>query len=121
MTPIFNKKSLKPRRRSLRRRSTETERILWSRLRRRQFHGLKFFRQYSVENYILDFYCPKKKVAIELDGFHHYQPEQWAYDERRTKWISQFGITVVRYPNNVIKENLEGVWVDLEGKLSVEV
>ena len=67
----YNDQALKGVRRRLRRETTEAERVLWSKLRNRQFHGLKFYRQYGVEKYILDFYCPEKRLGIELDGGQH--------------------------------------------------
>ena len=67
----FNWPSAKTRRRSLRKSSTDAERKLWSKLRNKQLAGLKFFRQYSVGPYILDFYCPTLRLDIEADGGQH--------------------------------------------------
>ncbi len=74
---------------------TDVERTLWYYLRNRKFHGYKFRRQYPVLNYILDFYCTEKKLAIELDGSQHI--EQISYDEKRTDQLEALGIHVVRF------------------------
>ena len=68
MPLIYNKTGIKERRRELRKNQTDVERLLWKQIRNKNFFGLKFFRQYSVGAYIVDFYCPKLKLAIELDG-----------------------------------------------------
>jgi len=67
----FNIKSLKDRRRELRSNQTEFEKILWTSLRGRKLNGFKFHRQYSIGPYIVDFYCPFIRLAIEIDGGHH--------------------------------------------------
>jgi len=68
MKTARNAPILKQRRRDLRRNQTEAEKTFWSQVRNRQFYGLRFFRQYSIGPYILDFYCPKTNIAVELDG-----------------------------------------------------
>ena len=72
---IYNSSNLKPRRRQLRNRATETEVLLWNKLRRRQL-GFKFVRQYSVSGYVIDFYAPQIRLAIELDGEYHLNVNQ---------------------------------------------
>ncbi len=69
MNKIFNQNTQKEERRSLRRRSTKAERTLWQNLRERGFEGYKFRRQVSVGFFVLDFYCPELKLAIEVDGY----------------------------------------------------
>jgi very-short-patch-repair endonuclease len=72
MTEVFNKEELKARRRSLRKNMPKSEVILWSKLKNKQILGERFLRQYSVDQYILDFYCPRLKLAIEVDGDSHF-------------------------------------------------
>ncbi len=62
-------------------------------------HDEKFYRQYSVGPYILDFYCPKKKLAIEVDGSQHYEKENKEYDQTRTEFLSKQNIKVLRFTN----------------------
>jgi len=95
--------------RNLRRASTDVEARLWSRLRRGQLDGLSFRRQHSAGPYILDFYCPQLRLAIELDGGQHSEKAQRGRDERRSRWLQQCGVTELRFWNNDIMENLFGV------------
>ncbi len=97
------------RRRELRRNQTDAEKVLWARVRNKQFFGLKFFRQFSVGPYILDFYCPEKQLAVELDGGQHNLPEGKEYDAERTAYLYSHGINVVRFWNNEVLCELDGV------------
>jgi len=117
MNFLKNDPILKDRRRSLRRTQTDAERSFWSKVRNGQFHGLKFFRQYSVGPYILDFYCPEQKFAVELDGGQHNQPENIAYDAERTAFLTGHGISVVRFWNNEVLCEMEGVLESLTQRL----
>ena len=92
---IINDPSFKTRRRHLRKKQTDAEHKLWQRLRNKQVHGLKFYRQYSVGSYILDFYCPQRRIAIELDGSQHLAAKE--YDDNRTAYLQRSGITVIRF------------------------
>jgi very-short-patch-repair endonuclease len=103
---LYNNMSLKPRRRMLRNDSTEAEKILWKRLQRSQL-GVKFRRQHSVGNYILDFYCPEKKLAIELDGLVHKLSK--SLDEYRTRTLTEHEIKVIRFWNKEVEEEIEKV------------
>jgi very-short-patch-repair endonuclease len=85
----YNNQKLKPLRQALRRNQTDAERKLWNAIRRRQLLGLKFIRQYSVGNYILDFYCSEKRFAIELDGGQHADEENKKADDERTAYLNQ--------------------------------
>lgn len=95
--------------RHLRLNQTNCELILWQKLRSRQLANLKFRRQYPYPPYILDFFCIEQKLAIELDGGHHYDATQTAYDQRRTRYLNQQGIHVLRFSNLDILHNLAGV------------
>ncbi len=70
-----------------------------------QLEGFKFRRQPSMGNYIVDFYCPKKKLVVELDGQYHFDDRQVAKDEERTKYLNEKGITVIRIENKNVFEN----------------
>ncbi len=76
MNFIYNSFQLKSKRKLLRKNQTDAERKVWSYVRNKQVMGLKFFRQYGVGNYILDFYCPEKRIAIEIDGGHHNEHDE---------------------------------------------
>ena len=95
--------------RALRRHATPAERVLWDRLRRRQLEGLKFRRQHAVGSYIIDFFCPEARLGIELDGNHHYEREQHAYDRRRTDHLEAFGYRMLRFSNEEVLNETETV------------
>lgn len=103
----YNDKSLKQKRRHLRNNMTEQEIILWSYLRKRQLLGLKFIRQYSVDGFILDFYCPRVRLAIEVDGSHHAKQKE--YDNERTKYLKSINIEVLRFWNSEISSDISKV------------
>ncbi len=96
---LHNKKELTERRKELRNNATQAEKYLWYELKNSQILGKKFRRQHSVGNYIVDFYCPEKRLAIELDGEHHFEKEQKEYDEKRTEYLDSMGINVIRFKN----------------------
>ena len=83
--------------------------ILWSKLKGKALNGYRFRRQYSVRNFVLDFYCPKLKLAIEVDGESHFSDDAQLRDEERQRIIESFGITFMRFTNREIYENVEGV------------
>ncbi len=95
--------------RELRSNMTDAERALWSRLRRKQLNGYQFYRQKIIGNYIVDFYCPKAGLVIEVDGGQHYSEEMLEADRRRDDYIGGNGLTVMRFSNLEVRQNLEGV------------
>lgn len=96
-------------RQELRSSLTKPEVILWSCLKGRQFYGYKFRRQHGTGRYIVDFYCPRLKLAIELDGGQHFSAEGLAYDKERDRCIRSLGIEVLRIPNSELLGNKAGV------------
>ena len=118
MSFLRNDPSLKDRRRKLRHNQTDAEKALWAQVRNKQFFGLKFFRQYSMGAYILDFYCPEKKLAVELDGGQHNLPEGKEYDAERTAYLNSHGIQVVRFWNHTVLCEMEGVLESLTQRLT---
>jgi very-short-patch-repair endonuclease len=104
----YNKK-LKERSRQLRESMTDAERLLWSKLRMRQLYDLIFYRQKPIGEYIADFYCPKVKLVIEVDGEQHFSTEGVEYDKARDEYMSCQGLTVMRFTNNDVLGNIEGV------------
>ncbi|MCJ7508219.1 MAG: endonuclease domain-containing protein [candidate division Zixibacteria bacterium] len=95
--------------RNLRKNQTDTERKLWSILRNRQLASVKFRRQFSIGRYILDFYSPKYRLAIESDGAQHYEDDHRRQDELRTKELSELGVQLLRFSDREILKNIEGV------------
>lgn len=110
MDSIYNQKDLLERRRSLRHNQTEAEKVIWNIVRNKQLRNLKFFRQYSAGNYILDFFCPAIRLAIELDGGQHNETKHKEYDDARTEFLNSHNIVVLRFWNNDVLQNMEGVY-----------
>lgn len=106
---LFNQLKQKKIRRTLRKNTTAQEVVLWSYLRRKQCGGCRFLRQYGIGTYIVDFYCPAKCLVIELDGSQHAEPEQREYDRERSVYFELLGLKVLRFWNNEVNGNLEGV------------
>ena len=104
MTKHYNKNTEKDKRRVLRNEMTFCEKIMWTQLRRRQL-GIRFLRQYSVDQFVIDFYSPEIKFAIELDGSVHDEPNQKKYDINRQEYLESFGITFLRITNDELMGN----------------
>ncbi|HEY8923904.1 MAG TPA: endonuclease domain-containing protein [Polyangia bacterium] len=97
------------RRRALRRDSTDAEALLWAQLRAKRFMRLKFRRQHPCGPYILDFYCPVRRLAVELDGGQHFEQASERYDLRRTAFLVRRGVRVIRFQNDFILRELDTV------------
>jgi very-short-patch-repair endonuclease len=93
---------------------TDAQLRLWRALRRDQLNGLSFRKQHPIGPYTVDFYCCRLRLAVEVDGGQHAKQRKQA-DDRRTQWLADKGLTVVRYWNNDVLSNLEGVLSDLLG------
>jgi very-short-patch-repair endonuclease len=115
---LRNNPTLKQRRRELRRNQTEAEKALWAHLRNKQFYGMKFFRQYSIGPYILDFYCPTMKLAVELDGGQHNRYESREYDVARSKYLKVQEVEVIRFWNHEVLLDMESVLSELGLKVT---
>ncbi|MCL5062816.1 MAG: endonuclease domain-containing protein [Nitrospiraceae bacterium] len=109
MTKVFNTTDEKIKRRMLRSNMPQVEVILWSKLKNNGLKGYKFRRQYSVEKFVIDFYCPKLKLAIEVDGDSHFVEGSKIRDKERQAIVESFGITFLRFTNREIYENINGV------------
>lgn len=91
----------------LRKMETEAEKLLWNRLSKNQVLGLQFRRQHPINRFIADFYCPKIKLIIEVDGSIHEILEYQDHDIGRSDILNDFGITVIRFTNEQIIENID--------------
>jgi len=117
MTKHFNKTSEKEKRRTLRKDQTFCEKILWRYLRDRQLLGCKFRRQYSIDQFVIDFYSTEIKFAIELDGDVHNNPDQKEYDVKRQEYLETFGITFLRITNDELLGNANLVFAKIEAAI----
>ena len=104
--------------RNLRRNQTVAEKALWLRLRDKQLEGLKFRRQHPIGSYIVDFVNLDKRLIIEIDGGHHNEPLTETADVQRTKDLEAMGYQVVRFWNNDILQNIDGVTFKIKEHLS---
>ena len=103
------KPSLSNRAKELRHTETEAEQIIWSWLRTKKLNGVKFRRQEPVGKYIVDFVIFEKKLIIEIDGGQHNLEENTINDKARTEWLQSQGFRVIRFWNNDVSSNLDGV------------
>ena len=111
---INNQKHLKEFRKNLRKNLTPSEAKLWLCLKNKQLDDKRFRRQFSVGNFILDFYCPEEKIAVELDGKHHFTPEGRMIDEERDTFLSHQGIKVIRFENIRVLRQIENVLEEIK-------
>lgn len=95
--------------RNLRNNMTLQEIKLWHYLKNRQINNCRFRRQYPIGNYIVDFICRSKKLVIELDGSQHNEPENIKYDKERSEYLQSRGYKIIRFWNNEVNDNIEGV------------
>ena len=119
----YNPKLKHPARR-LHREMTDAERALWSKLRAKQIQGVQFYRQRPIGNYIVDFYAPRLKLVVEVDGSQHLEPEHVEQDQRRDEYLTGLGLTVLRFDNLQILQEIEAVvevifnaFVDIRGEI----
>ena len=119
MTKHFNKKEIQKRRRFLRSNMTFSEKLVWMFLRKHQMND-RFLRQYSVDNYIIDFYCPKLKLAIEIDGDVHDLKRQKMHDKTRQEYLEQLGIKFLRIKNENLINNPNKAFERIEKKIKEE-
>ena len=103
-TPLIFKRASE-----LRKRMTESEKVLWNALRRKGRKGYKFRRQHPMSTYIADFYCHQLKLVIEIDGGYHLKKEIKEKDEERTKDLESYGIKVLRFTNHQVLHMLSDV------------
>ncbi len=103
---IHTRKVFNERRKELRRNSTPQEQLLWKIIRNKKL-GVRFERQHSIGPYIVDFYCPEKKLIIEIDGNQHLNNKE--YDVERSRYLEHLGYVVLRFWNNDIDKYLDKV------------
>jgi very-short-patch-repair endonuclease len=104
----FNSK-LKPFARNLRTNMTDAEQLIWSKIRRKQICDVQFYRQKNIGHYIVDFYCPKGKLIVELDGGQHYENKGMKKDQERDRYLQELGFTVMRFSDIDVLKNINGV------------
>ena len=111
----FHNKELTPNARTLRKNMTEQERKLWYCFLRE--YPVRFLRQKVVGSYILDFYCSRASLAIEIDGSQHYETTGQEKDEQRTEYLNSLGIRVLRFSNHDVNTNIDGVCTAIDTEI----
>jgi very-short-patch-repair endonuclease len=114
---IHNAPSSKSKRRELRKNLTPAEALLWTNLKNSQL-GKKFRRQHGIGPFIVDFYCPERRLAIELDGDGHMSITGAEADQSRTDFLKQLNVTILRFENRDIFDNLDVVLSTIQQKLN---
>ena len=88
---------------------TDAEQLLWLRLRRKQLMGVQFYRQKPLGNYVVDFYAPRAKLVVEVDGSQHHEPRAMKADAERDEYLSGLGLAVLRFDNLQLLRETESV------------
>lgn len=117
MGTYYTQKSQTPRRKELRNNATTAEQRLWFYIKGKQL-GYKFRRQHGADVYILDFYCPEKRLAIELDGESHLTKKAIRHDKTRNTILKQHGIKTIRFKNQQIMNEIQSVLEEIKKELS---
>ena len=103
------KAQLKHRARQLRKNMTDSERVLWSRLRGKQLSGVQFYRQKPIGEYIVDFFAPRTKLVVEVDGSQHMRGKQAEIDKHRDDYLVGVGLKVLRFNSREVLEETDAV------------
>jgi very-short-patch-repair endonuclease len=113
--------NLKQLSRQLRENMTDAERHLWAKIRMKQLKGYQFYRQKPIGDYIVDFFCPKAKLIIEVDGSQHLVNETIEYDRIREEHVSSLGLKVLRFTNTEVLKHVEGVVERIEEEMNEKI
>ncbi len=109
--------NLKQLSRQLRKNMTDAEKHLWAKIRMKQLKGYQFYRQKPIGDYIVDFFCPKEKLVVEIDGSQHLSDEMAEYDRIRDEYLSSLGLRILRFTNTDIMTRIDGVIKSIEEKI----
>ncbi len=107
--PLRYAQYLKTSGRQLRSNLTDAEKLLWSKIRKRQTKGYQFNRQKPVGDYIVDFYCDKARLVMEIDGGQHYEERNIEADRKREKFLKSLGLRIMRFTNLDVLQNIDSV------------
>ncbi len=111
------KAKLKQPSRQLRENMTDAERYLWAKIRMKQMKGFQFYRQKPIDGYIVDFFCPRAKLVIEVDGGQHFSDETTEDDRIRDEHMRSLGLRVLRFTNSDVLRRIDEVVESIEGEI----
>ena len=114
---LLCKQHLKVPARNLRNGMTDAERLLWSKIKGRQVSGTRWYRQKPFGDFILDFYCHEAKLVIEVDGGQHFEEKGRLADKARDEKLGQMGFRVLRFGNNEVFQNIDGVLMAIQEEI----
>jgi len=118
-------RNLKNKARQLRKNLTDSENALWSRLRHKQLLGVQFYRQKPIGGHIVDFYAPKAKLVIEIDGSQHLEGDHIQKDRRRDEFLASIGLKVLRFDSReILKESdavIDVIYRRMAAQLNAEI
>lgn len=114
---LLRNKELKHYSRELRKNMTDAERFLWSKIRMKQIGGYQFYRQGIIGDYIVDFFCHKARLVIEVDGGQHFSEEGTEKDRVRDEYLKSLGLKVLRFTDTDVLKNIDGVGEIIIGNL----
>ncbi|HEY4707427.1 MAG TPA: DUF559 domain-containing protein [Thermodesulfobacteriota bacterium] len=114
---LFYNPKLKTLSQELRKNMTDAEKAIWSRIKRKQLNGLQIYRQRIIGNYIVDFYCPKAKLVIEIDGGQHYTDEGIEKDRTRDRYMAEQGLKVIRFSDSEVLKDIEAVLISISEEI----
>jgi len=113
--------NLKQLSRLLRENMTDAERRLWAKIRMKQLKGYQFYRQKPIGDYIVDFFSPRAKLVIEVDGSQHFSDEMTEYDRMRDDYMSSLGLRVLRFTNTDVLAHIDSVVESIEGEIPKKI
>lgn len=117
MTRLYNKSSEKDKRRSLRNNMPPAEKLVWSKIRNKQIEGCRFRRQYSIGAFVIDFYSPELRLALEIDGDSHFVDGAQTYDNERELFLEDQGTKILRFTNSQVYQDLDTVLEAISTKI----
>ena len=118
---LLYKAKLKQAARQLREHMTDAEKCLWAKIRMKQLVGCQFYRQKPIGDYIVDFFCPRAKLVVEVDGSQHLSDEMLEYDRIRDEYLSSLGLRVLRFNNAEVLTRIEGVVESIENEIPLSL
>lgn len=118
MGHLLYNKNLKTLSRQLRGKLTDAEKLLWSKIRRKQIKNYQFFRQKPIGSFIVDFYCKEARLVVEIDGGQHYEEENIKADQIRKAFLKSLGLRITRFTNSEVLKNIDGVVTKIYDELN---
>ncbi len=118
MSNLLYNKNLKAISRQLRGRLTDAEKLLWSKIRKKQIKNYQFFRQKPIGSFVVDFYCKEARLVVEIDGGQHYEEENIKADKIREEFLKSLGLKILRFTNLDVLRNIDSATAKIYSELN---